>query len=228
MSRPIWHALLRRIEERGGAEPIWDRIASGESIASIAASYETSRRHLNMWLLKPERKIQYYAARLRRPAAAALSPVAQAVLRMGGEDAILEQIASGVTLTKIAKEGNASYQNLLLWFQRQPARHEKYKQARVRSAGALADQAMDVVDDADISKPETANAAIRKAEKQAEIRKWRAGLANRAEYGNQEAGNLNVTIGALHLNALRKLGGPQPMPILEGEVISVETIQKES
>ena len=227
MIRPHWHALLARVEELGGEQAYLDRIAAGESVASVAVDYKTSRTHFMFYLHRTsERWMKYQAARLRAPAAKRLPNHSRKVMTFGGEAKVLEEVAAGKTLTKIATAIGITRPSLVAWLKLDYRRWEKYEKARLESAGALADEAIDLVDDVDVSDPTTANAKIRKAETQATMRKWRAGITDRANFGNNEAGSGNINIGALHLNALLKMGGPQavPKPVLEGDTVTVESL----
>lgn len=229
--RKHWHALLARIEEMGGEQVFLDRIASGESVRNIACDYKTSRSHFMFYLHRTEERwTKYQAARLRAPAAERLPPRSRQILTYGGEQKILEDVAAGKTMTKIAAAIGITRPMLLSWLRDDYRKWERYEKARIESAGALADEAIDLVDDVDVSDPVTANAKIRKAETQATMRKWRAGITDRANFGSQEQGAGNVNIGALHLNALIKLGGPQSgkpaVPQLEGATITVDQIGK--
>lgn len=224
------------MEELGGESAYLARVEAGETVTSIAVDYKTSRTHFMFYLHRTsERWMKYQAARLRAPAALRLPTRSRQILEFGGEDKVIEEVAAGKTLTKVAAAIGITRPELLRWLRVDYRRFEKYEKARIESAGALADQAIDLVDDADVSDPTTANAKIRKAETQATMRKWRAGITDRANFGTQEAGAGNVNIGALHLNALIKMGGPQALPEgkpatpqIEGQVLTLADIEPSS
>lgn len=89
--------------------------------------------------------------------------------------------------------------------------------AREEGASAAVDDAQAIVDSENATRED-----IQRASKRADIRLWRAEREGRARYGKQEGPSVSISIGSLHLDALRTLGsgfvGPSPsaLPLAEG------------
>lgn len=71
--------------------------------------------------------------------------------------------------------------------------------ARARGADALADEALDIVDNAPATREGIQLAIARAAQ-----RKWQAEKQNPAEYGQSKGPSVTISIGSLHLDALRQ------------------------
>lgn len=118
---------------------------------------------------------------------------------MGGNDKILERVASGETLTAIAKELGVS-RGFFSWkINKVPGMKEALEKARKARAEAWADEALEIADNV----PENPN-AIGKAKLRVEQRRWLASVNDPETYG-QKKSEVNISIGALHLDALRKV-----------------------
>jgi len=55
-SQPFKRAFIRQVKERGGWSVIFDRIAAGETLASIAKDYGCSRSWLSRLLNEDEQR----------------------------------------------------------------------------------------------------------------------------------------------------------------------------
>jgi hypothetical protein len=96
-------------------------------------------------------------------------------------DLICEQIADGKSLRSIcSQEGMPVKYTVLRWLQADPAFAERYAQARVQAADALAEELQDLADQA-IREPEKAN-AIRVA---IDAKKWIASKLRPKAYGDR-------------------------------------------
>lgn len=135
---------------------------------------------------------------------------------MGGTDKILERVASGETLTSISKELGVS-RGFFSWkINKVPGMKEALQQARKARAEAWADEALQIADDV----PENPN-AIGKAKLRVEQRRWLAAVNDPDTYG-QKKGDVNISIGAMHLDALRKVQAEEAAArarTIEGEVV---------
>jgi len=116
---------------------------------------------------------------------------------MGGFEAIISQVASGRTLSSIARELGVPRETLSNLMYRDEERGEALRAARARAADALVDDALDIADAADPT-------AIAKAKLQVETRQWIASKYNRAVYGSEKA-QVEINLGSLHLDALRNV-----------------------
>jgi hypothetical protein len=96
-------------------------------------------------------------------------------------DLICDQIADGKSLRSIcSQEGMPVKYTVLRWLQADPAFAERYAQARVQAADALAEELQDLADQA-IREPEKAN-AIRVA---IDAKKWIASKLRPKAYGDR-------------------------------------------
>lgn len=123
------------------------------------------------------------------------------VERNGGADWLFDQIASGVTVSKIAEQ----YGCTRSYVSRALNSNEDYKrvmeQARVEAADALVDEGLEMVDR--LSGESSTNEIAATREK-VSYRKFMAGSLNQNRYGTRPQNNITLNIGDLHLDALRK------------------------
>ena len=92
--------------------------------------------------------------------------------------------------------------------------------ARTRGAHRLAEDAICIVDEPADTQVEVSRAASR-----ARTRQWQAERQNRAELGNQSGPSVSITIGSLHLEALRapRVHNLLPTPpIIDADVVTIE------
>jgi hypothetical protein len=134
-----------------------------------------------------------------------------------GEDAIFDAIATGEPLGKIAKKYGLCRDSVYNWIKAGgPAREERWNEAKVRSADALAEQAGEVLDEA-VDVTTSAGASIARA--RSDYRRWLAQVRS-AEYRDQPAVAV-FNLGELHLDALRTIKSLNraPGPVQDAEVI---------
>lgn len=132
----------------------------------------------------------------------------------GGWDKIVERVASGETLLAISKEFGVS-RGFFSWLaHRDDARSDRIKRARVLAAHAAVDEIMEIVDRVSPDRDE-----IAKAKLQVEARMFVARTSSPAEFAPQPAPQVqvNLSVGQLHLNALRAQAAVQALP--EAEVV---------
>jgi hypothetical protein len=134
-----------------------------------------------------------------------------------GEAAIFDRIAEGEPLGKIAASYGLCRDSVYNWIKAGgPAREERWNEAKVRSADALAEQAGDVLDEA-VSVTTSAEASIARA--RSDYRRWLAQVRS-AEYRDQPTVAV-FNLGQLHLDALRAIKSRNHVPelIQDAEVI---------
>lgn len=140
---------------------------------------------------------------------------------LSGLDYVCEWVAGGQTMRDLVRDVNVTTKldlNLdttLLSSYVNATKEGKQKmiQARAAAAHILAEQGMEILDDADEDRD-----AIAKAKGRAEYRRWLAGAWNREAYGQQQAQvSVNVNLAQLHIDAMRKREIPvvAPQPALE-------------
>lgn len=115
-------------------------------------------------------------------------------------------VSSGSSLAKLADEiGGALGMDVqremvrrLVYACDEERAEERLTRARTRGADGLAEQAVDLIDLAPLERD-----AISKARAQSEVRQWLASRWNRERYGDSKAPSVVISIGSLHLDALR-------------------------
>ena len=120
------------------------------------------------------------------------------VLSKGGAEYLFEQIASGNTLTALAKEYDCSRQYLSTSLKTIPEYGQALSKARQEAADALVEQGLTMVDDLD-------GGSIAATREKVQWRKFMAGSYNQERYGNRPQTNVNISLGDMHLDALRKV-----------------------
>lgn len=134
---------------------------------------------------------------------------------LGGYKAILDRVAEGETLQTICKDYGVSRGMLSMALNRNKDIRPLLDEARRVAAHAMAEQALQIVDDAPVSRDH-----ISKAKEQAAYRKWLAGVYDRATFGEPTANiTQTITVQSLHLAALkaqpRQAIPQQSVPVLE-------------
>lgn len=117
----------------------------------------------------------------------------------GGEHYVLETIMDGHPTAVVAAVCDISRGMLYEWLHKDSERWERYQEARRVGAHVLAEQALEIVDDA-------TSETISVDRERARIRQWLAERANPKDFGKEGAGvNLQLSIGDLHLQAVKQL-----------------------
>jgi hypothetical protein len=129
--------------------------------------------------------------------------------KAGGWDAVWDQIASGITQTKIAESFGVSQgffsrvQNL------EPERRAAFKEALKGAALARADKALRVAEDVPAARDE-----IQRARLQTDVLKWHAGSFDREQFADSPPQvNVGVNVAQMSLDALRA-----PLGLQEAEL----------
>lgn len=141
----------------------------------------------------------------------------KAVHAFGGEDAILESIASGCTISALCKVLGVAVTTFDRWVDRGgEARRSAYAQARARAAQSLAEETIDIADAATVQEVQLARLRS--------DNRWRmASKLNPEVYGDKQQPLINIDLGSMALDALRKrvidvtpVNGIDSDPIEEG------------
>ena len=113
-----------------------------------------------------------------------------------GEQAVFDQIANGRSTTatqKWAKVGNRAFYK---WLDLEDGRRERYQAARRMWADRLAEETIEIADNADISDAQVAKLRV-------ETRKWVAERGNPDHWGIQKQPLVSLTVNDSHRSALR-------------------------
>lgn len=132
----------------------------------------------------------------------ATSKCAKAIHLHGGEDYVWEQLASGVTTTKLCESLGFSVVAFRKWVERGgDARVSSYARAKSMAGDSLAEQTLDLADSLDRADVTSAQVTLAKLRSD---NRWRMAAAlNKETYGNAPA-QININIGDIALSALRK------------------------
>lgn len=137
-----------------------------------------------------------------------------AIDRMGGVDRIIERVAEGDSLKIIAEQLGISRSFLSWKVNAIPGVKERLVQARKSRADKWAEEAIEIADTVDPDPNQ-----INKARLRIDSRKWLAGVDDPDRFGTKQA-QVNISIGGLHLDALRKVQAELAKPA--GETIDGE------
>jgi len=123
------------------------------------------------------------------------------VADQGGADWLFDQIASGVTVAELARQYGCSRSYLSRALNSNEAYRKVLAEARVEAADALVEGGLEMVDQ--LNENSTSNEIAATREK-VNYRKFMAGSLNQAKYGTRPQNNITLSIGDMHLDALRK------------------------
>jgi len=145
-----------------------------------------------------------------------LQALGKKIESLGGEGWILDRIADGEKIATIAKELEVSRQLVYRWADATPERKDLVQAALRASAHSLAEDAGTVLDDL-ANSHELSSADVALASHRAQYRKWLAGIRNKEDYGDKAAATVQISVGSLHLDALRIAGADPRIKAAENE-----------
>ncbi len=130
----------------------------------------------------------------------------KAIEAQGGEDAVLDRIAAGETISSIAVGFGVSRQALSARLNETPDGRAAVMRAREMAAHVLAEEALRIADEAD-------NSNDRAKRLQIDTRRWIASRWNRDAYGDSPAVQVGgLSIQQLHLDSLRRVRPEDCLP----------------
>ena len=130
----------------------------------------------------------------------------------GGVDWLYDQIASGVTVADMARKYECSRSYISRSLNSIPEYKTAMEGAREEAADALVEEGLEMVDK--LSEKSSTNEIAATREK-VNFRKFMAGSLNQNKYGTRPQNNVTISIGDMHLDALRKVNSQ--MAALEAE-----------
>lgn len=123
----------------------------------------------------------------------------------GGEERMLERVASAETVAAIGRSYRVSRDLVLRYFKMSDERYQRFTAAKQRAGEAHLEKALDAAEDADPSSP----AGVSKAKLVADTHRWIAGVRDKAlAPASAQSGGTTINIGSVHLDALRNRGQP--------------------
>ena len=120
----------------------------------------------------------------------------------GGADWLYDQIASGITVAELARQYGCTRSYVSRAINSIPEYKTAMEGAREEAADALVEQGLEMVDG--LSALSTSNEIAATREK-VNFRKFMAGSMNQNKYGTRPQSNVTISIGDMHLDALRKV-----------------------
>ncbi len=128
--------------------------------------------------------------------------ILQEVADNGGADWLFDQIASGVTVAELARQYGCSRSYISRSLNSVPEYKAALEGAREEAADALVEQGLEMVDS--LTGDSTTNEIAATREK-VNFRKFMAGSMNQGKYGTRPQTSVTLSIGDMHLDALRKV-----------------------
>lgn len=120
----------------------------------------------------------------------------------GGVDWLYDQIASGITVAEIARRHGCSRSYVSRAINSIPEYKVAMESAREEAADALVEQGLEMVDQLH---GESTSSEIAATREKVNFRKFMAGSMNQNKYGTRPQNNVTLSIGDMHLDALRKV-----------------------
>lgn len=130
----------------------------------------------------------------------------------GGADWLYDQIASGITVADIARQYGCTRSYVSRAINSNPEYKRAMEGAREDAADALVEQGLEMVDQLGANSTSNEIAATRE---KVNFRKFMAGSMNQNKYGTRPQSNVTISIGDMHLDALRKVNSQ--MAAIEAE-----------
>jgi len=137
----------------------------------------------------------------------------------GGADWLFDQIASGVTVADLARQYDCTRSYVSRSLNSIPEYAAALAKARGEAADALVEQGLEMVDGLSGASSPTEIAATRE---KVQWRKFMAGSMNQDRYGTRPQSNVTLSIGDLHLDALRKFSSDMKRVNSDAEAATID------
>ena len=137
----------------------------------------------------------------------------------GGADWLFDQIASGITVAELARQYGCTRSYVSRSLNSVPEYAAALSKARGEAADALVEQGLEMVDGLSGASSPTEIAATRE---KVQWRKFMAGSMNQERYGTRPQNNVTLSIGDLHLDALRKFSSDMKRVNSDAEAATID------
>jgi len=137
----------------------------------------------------------------------------------GGADWLFDQIASGITVAELARQYGCTRSYVSRSLNSVPEYAAALAKARGEAADALVEQGLEMVDGLSGASSPTEIAATRE---KVQWRKFMAGSMNQDRYGTRPQSNVTLSIGDLHLDALRKFSSDMKRVNSDAEAATID------
>ena len=137
----------------------------------------------------------------------------------GGADWLFDQIASGITVAELARQYGCTRSYVSRSLNSVPEYAAALTKARGEAADALVEQGLEMVDGLSGASSPTEIAATRE---KVQWRKFMAGSMNQDRYGTRPQNSVTLSIGDLHLDALRKFSSDMKRVNSDAEAATID------
>lgn len=137
----------------------------------------------------------------------------------GGADWLFDQIASGITVAELARQYGCTRSYVSRSLNSVPEYAAALTKARGEAADALVEQGLEMVDGLSGASSPTEIAATRE---KVQWRKFMAGSMNQDRYGTRPQNSVTLSIGDLHLDALRKFSADMKRVNSDAEAATID------
>ena len=126
-----------------------------------------------------------------------MSGINKKIHAFGGEAMLFDHISQGKTTDSVIKSLDISIGGFYKWIEKDVQRGELLARARTRGGRSLAEQTLDIADSASPQDAQVAKLRV-------DTRRWLASKQAPDEYGDKQAPLVNIDLGSMALDALRK------------------------
>jgi hypothetical protein len=126
-----------------------------------------------------------------------MSGINKKIHAFGGEAMLFDHISQGKTTDSVIKSLDISIGGFYKWIEKDVRRGELLARARTRGGRSLAEQTLEIADSASPQEAQVAKLRV-------DTRRWLASKQAPDEYGDKQAPLVNIDLGSMALDALRK------------------------
>lgn len=126
-----------------------------------------------------------------------MSTINKKIHAFGGEAMVFDHISQGKTVDSVIKALGVSIGGFYKWIDRDAKRGELLTRARARGGQSLAEQTLEIADTATPQEAQVAKLRV-------DTRRWLASKMAPDEYGDKQQPLVNIDLGSMALDALRK------------------------
>jgi hypothetical protein len=126
-----------------------------------------------------------------------MSGINKKIHAFGGEAMLFDHIAEGKTIDSVIKSLDISIGGFYKWIEKDAQRGELLARARTRGGRSLAEQTLEIADNASPQEAQVAKLRV-------DTRRWLASKQAPDEYGDKQQPLVNIDLGSMALDALRK------------------------
>lgn len=126
-----------------------------------------------------------------------MSAINKKIHAFGGQAMVFDHISQGKTVDSVIKALDISISGFYKWIDKDTKRGELLMRARTRGGQSLAEQTLDIADSASPQEAQVAKLRV-------DTRRWLASKMAPDEYGDKQQPLVNIDLGSMALDALRK------------------------